>query len=125
MKSTNQLVEELFDLLHVKDNMNIFRNSMLDVYLNENKDMIKYKDEILKFIDKHAGYEALKDEIINLYIEIFDKEELEKLIEFYSTSVGQKTCIKLPELSTKIIQICSSKIENNIEELEKIFDFDD
>lgn len=76
-----------------------------------------YKAVMLKFMDKHMGYENIKMDVAALYAEAFSESELMELAVFYRTPIGQKAMQKLPELTVKGGEYGRKKVQENLGEL--------
>ena len=65
---------------------------------------VKMRKKILEATKSIFNWETLKPAFIQLYAETFTEEELQGMIEFYKTPVGQKWIEKQPELQAATMQ---------------------
>lgn len=61
-------------------------------------------DKFWKEFEDEMNKEAFIDMIVPIYAEHFTKDDVEKLIEFYQTDVGEKYVEKLPTLTKESMQ---------------------
>jgi hypothetical protein len=92
----------------------------LNVQIQQQPSLAPYKEVMLKFFEKHMGFESLKDDLVAIYMEVFTEEELNDIMAFYATPTGRKTLEKLPELSAKGAQLGQSRVQQNIQELQEM-----
>lgn len=62
-------------------------------------------------LDKAVGWNKLKPEMVKLYVSNFTEQEMQELIAFYQSPLGQKVLQKMPVLTAQSAQITQSKIE--------------
>jgi hypothetical protein len=74
------------------------------------------------FMFKYLGWDAVKQDVANLYAQYFTVDDLEQLIKFYSTPVGQKMLLITPELTQKSMAIGSQRVKEHMDELKDIID---
>lgn len=62
-------------------------------------------NQLMEMISQEMTWEKVKDDYIRIYAETFTEEELDEIIKFYQTPVGQKLIAKMPELSRRSIEV--------------------
>ena len=92
----------------------------LNVQIQQQPSLAPYREVMLKFFEKHMGFESLKDDLIAIYVEAFTEDELNDIRAFYETPTGRKTLEKLPELSAKGSQLGQTRVQQNIQELQEM-----
>ena len=112
--------EELLNAMHIDKALQKTIEQMLEVQLQQKPAMQPYKNVMLEFLNKHMSYDSLKDDLVKLYADAFNEDELHEITKFYKTPTGQKTIEKLPELSSKGAQLGAAKVQNNISELKEM-----
>lgn len=70
-------------------------------------------NELREVLHEAMGWEALKDSMTRIVMEIFTKKELEDINAFYKTESGRALARKSPEFSSKF----STLISRNIREV--------
>ena len=121
-----EAAKELTELLGLKDQISLGFNAMLPL-IDEKASELGLDDKgkkelqnILKaWCDKDLDHEALQREIMELYRQAFTEEEIQKLIEFYKTPLGQKTLKVFPEMMQKSVQIGVQEAQAKQEKLMK------
>jgi len=119
-ESRIKAAEELLKVMHLEKALRKTIEQMLEVQLQQKPAMKPYKNVMLKFFNKHMSYDSLKDDLIKLYADAFNEDELHKITKFYKTPTGQQTIEKLPELSSKGARIGAARVQNNISELKEM-----
>ncbi len=92
----------------------------LDIQLQQNPTLVPFKEVMMKFFRKYMSYETLKPDMVKIYADAFTANELKELNAFYSTPTGRKTIQKMPELMAKGSQIGAKRVQDNIQELQKM-----
>ncbi|NNP71358.1 hypothetical protein A7P53_02775 [Acinetobacter defluvii] len=72
----------------------------------------KYLKESNTLILNELNWKALKQDFIQIYAESFSQEEIDGLITFYKTPVGQSTIEKMPMVMNKSMTLMQSKIQS-------------
>jgi len=81
-----------------------------DLGLNNNAftvDMMDDHDEMWKRMSEQLSWENMKNDYINVYAEVFTKEELKGLTEFFNSPIGAAYGEKTPELSMKLMNMAT------------------
>lgn len=69
-----------------------------------------FQQRVLKLVNDKLGWKALEPDFINLYASTYTEEELDGILAFYKSPVGQKMLEKTPELMTKSTEITQQKM---------------
>ncbi len=93
---------------------------MLDLQLRQNPSLVPFKSVMLDFLRKYMSYESLKKEMVDIYAEAFTATELREINAFYQTPTGAKTIRLMPELMAKGGQLGAQKVQDNMEELQRM-----
>lgn len=65
----------------------------------------KYHQKFRLIMVEGLNWEKLKEPMMDAYSKVYSKEEIEALIKFYETPVGQKFLKKTPELMHATVQV--------------------
>ncbi|MFN3580926.1 MAG: DUF2059 domain-containing protein [Pseudomonas sp.] len=65
-------------------------------------------------LDQELAWEAMRDELIELYLPVFTEEEFEQLADFYESEVGRKLMQHLPELTRDSMAISRDRVEEKV-----------
>lgn len=86
----------------------------------EIEDGVTMFDKVMDFLSQELSWESLKDEFADLYADLFTKEELRGLIEFYESPVGQAFTKKTPELMRRTMMISHQRTMEVMPKLERM-----
>lgn len=88
--------------------------------------IINYSQELAKIMQQDLTWAKLEPDMIKIYTEEFTQQEINGMLEFYKTPVGQSTINKMPIIMQKSMQIgykqmneVTPKIMKAVEKLEK------
>jgi uncharacterized protein len=73
-------------------------------------------------LNKAVGWDKLKPDMVSLYTENFDEQEMQQLIAFYQSPLGKKVLEKMPMLTAQSAQLTQSKLENAVPEVNSLLD---
>ncbi|HEV2577828.1 MAG TPA: DUF2059 domain-containing protein [Acidobacteriaceae bacterium] len=116
--------EELFTLLHMDQLMDQLTKSVMqqvqtmtqsmpgaDQATPEQKKLVAdFQQRVLDLVNKRLGWKALEPDFINLYATTYTEEDLDGIIAFYKSPVGQKMLEKTPELMTKSTELTQQRM---------------
>ena len=77
------------------------------------------KDAVTDWFDKEMDFEALAPKMAQIYADEFSEEELNKLLEFYNTPLGQKLLVSMPTLMQKGAAISQEQLQGKQASLQK------
>jgi hypothetical protein len=119
-KSHRKAAEELLESMDMDRLLKSSIDSSLEMQVKANPPLAKFKDVVKKFLTKHMGYAALKEDLIKLYAKEFSEDELKDLTKFNKTPTGKKFLKKAPLLMQKAGELGMKKFQDNKEELMKM-----
>jgi hypothetical protein len=119
-EAQRQQVETLFKLTQMEKKIQESVDSVVQLQIRQNPQLMLHEKTIHKFFNKHIGWTALKDEITDMYMRKFTEKELEEINGFYITPAGQKVITVLPELVQERNQLAMMRLQQNIGELQQI-----
>jgi hypothetical protein len=116
--------EQLFTLLRMDQMMDQLMNGVVkqvqqmtqsmpgaDQATPEQKKMLAdFQQRVLDLVNNKLGWKALEPDFIALYASTYTEEELDGILAFYKSAVGQKMLEKTPELMTKSTEITQQKM---------------
>ena len=118
--SHEQAAQELLEALNLQQNMDEALNQSLKAHVRSNPQMAEYEDVLREFYTKYSGYEALKADIVELYVNAFSEQELRETTAFYKTNTGRKIIGKLPLLMQEGSKIGEQKVRAHRSELDSM-----
>ena len=77
------------------------------------------QEEIMDIMAEELEWDKLKEDYISIYADVFTKEELEGIIAFYKTPVGQKFVEKQPELMQRSMRITQKQMTTIMPKIQK------
>lgn len=113
-------VETLFRLTQMEKKIQESVDSVVQLQIRQNPQLHKHEKTIHQFFTKHIGWDSLKDELADMYMQKFTEKELTDINAFYITPVGQKVITVLPELVQERNQLAMMRLQKNIGELQQI-----
>lgn len=111
-------VEKLFATMEMPITHKATIDRMLQTQMQANPAMAAMRGVLEPFLNKHLGWEAMKEEMVKLYEEAFTEAEIVELEKFYLSPVGRKTLRKLPGLMAKGMATAQQKMQAHMPELQ-------
>ena len=115
-----QQVQTLFKLTQMEKKVNESIDSILQIQLSQNPQLTQREPEMRAFFERQIGWDALKDDVTQMYLRTFSEKELIAINDFYITPVGQKVITALPGLVDERNQLAMTRLQENIVELQQI-----
>jgi hypothetical protein len=75
--------------------------------------------EMMAWFSEFLAWEKVRDIFIDIYIDVFTEDELNELIGFYQSPVGQKMLRKMPELMEKSMQKSQAIFQEKMPEFQQ------
>ncbi len=120
--SHRQAAEELLNVSGMKSSMDRIIVQMVEMQLSQKPVLSPYREVLLQFFNKYLSFNSIKYDFIDIYIEEFSEQELNAIVDFYKTPVGQKTITKLPILMQKGAQVGMAKVKMHQQELREMIE---
>ena len=111
---------KLLNLMNYEALLNQSVAATLDMQLQQNPELMPFKDVMLAFLTKYMGLSSVGPGMIDLYVSYFTATELRELNAFYETDIGKKTIETLPTLQIEAIQLGAMLVEENAAELQSM-----
>lgn len=73
-----------------------------------------YRLRARALLDEQLGWEAIRDELLALYLPVFSEQEFNALSAFYQSPAGSKLLEHLPELTRGSMAIAQARVEQTI-----------
>ncbi len=112
-----RLAVKLLKVTNTDKNIKESLQKMLDAQSAQNPMFKEYRHVLEKFYDKYLNWDAIKNDLAQIYVEAFTTEELKGLIKFYKTPLGKKVAEKLPELTQKGYRMSLENVQKHQGEL--------
>lgn len=75
--------------------------------------------KVMDVVYKQLTWESLKPDMMQIYAEVFTESEIKEITAFYQSPIGQKLIEKMPELTTKSMQLMQKRMVTIMPELQK------
>lgn len=108
---------ELFAAIDMPKVMDQAVEQTLVVQMKANPAMQPYEAVFRRFFAKYLSYEAIKEDLAQMYMQSFSADELAQLSAFYKTELGRKTLETMPELMRKGGELGMSRVQAHLPEL--------
>ena len=118
--SHRQAVEKLFKLTQMEQKVNEGVDNVLLIQLQQSPQLEPHRQALDDFLQKHIGWNSMKDEIAAMYMEMFTEKELNEMNTFYMTPTGQRVITDVPQLVQRRNQLAMQRMQDNIGELQKL-----
>ena len=114
-------VEILFKLTRMEQKINESVQSVAQLQLRQNPNLDKEKRaQLMAFLERHIGWNAVRGDIYEMYMQTFTEEELKTINDFYITTIGQKVIVIVPQLVQERNRLAMQRLQQNIGELQAI-----
>ncbi len=118
--SHKQQVETLFRLTQMEKKIQDSVDSVVELQLRQSPQLGQHEQAVREFFTKYIGWNALQNDITEMYLSTFSEKELEQINAFYITPAGQKVITVLPQLVQQRNQLAMQRLQQNIGELQQI-----
>ena len=113
-----QEVETLFRLTHMEEKINESVQNVAQLQLRQDPSMAQQQDVLMAFLEKYIGWNAIRNELADMYMQTFTVEELQAMNAFYITTTGQKVITTVPQLVQQRNRMAMQRLQENIGELQ-------
>ena len=113
-------VEILFKLTRMEQKINESVESVAQLQLRQNPELVAQRGQLMAFLERHIGWNAVRGDLSGMYMQAFTEEELKTINDFYITPTGQKVITIVPQLVQERNRLAMQRLQNNIGELQKI-----
>ena len=114
-------VEILFKLTRMEQKINDSVDSVAQLQLRQNPNLDAAKrQQLMTFLERHIGWNAVRGDLYEMYMQTFTEEELKTINNFYITTTGQKVIVIVPQLVQERNRLSMQRLQQNIGELQAI-----
>ena len=117
--SHERAAAELVDVVRLEQVTTASITTMTDAMISQNPMLAQLRDVFINFFKEFVRWEELRPEYVRMYREAYSEAELNELIAFYRTPVGQKTVELMPVLMQRGAQIGQKQIQPHLPELQR------
>ena len=114
-------VEILFKLTRMEQKINDSVDSVAQLQLRQNPNLDAAKrQQLMAFLERYIGWNAVRADLYEMYMQTFTEEELKTINDFYITTTGQKVIVIVPQLVQERNRLSMQRLQQNIGELQAI-----
>ena len=113
-------VEILFKLTKMEQKVNESVASVAQLQLQQNPALESKHELLVGFLNRHIGWDAMRGDITEMYMQTFTEDELKTMNDFYITTTGQKVITIVPQLVQDRNKLAMMRLQQNIGELQQI-----
>ena len=114
-------VEILFKLTRMEQKINDSVDSVAQLQLRQNPNLdAEKRQQLMAFLERYIGWNAVRADLYEMYMQTFTEEELKTINDFYITTTGQKVIVIVPQLVQERNRLSMQRLQQNIGELQAI-----
>lgn len=124
------LAEEMLEVSQassVLDNMSkqvdaMFAQTVQQMNLTKDKqaEAEKYQQRLNTIMKEELSWDKLKGQFVDVYVDVFSEEELEELVAFYKSPLGQKLIVKMPQLMQESMGLAQKQMQSIIPKIKAL-----
>ena len=118
--SHRQAVEELFAQIDMAVTVDQTVQQVAAALTGAVPEDMGYRDAVDAYVHKYIGWEALKDEVVALYVKTFTEPEVQGLITFYNTEAGRKLLAQSPAIGQEVSASVHRRLVEHSPELKQM-----
>ena len=119
-KGHMEQVDILFKLTRMEEKIDESVQSIAQLQLRQNPALAAKSDQLMAFLEKHIGWNAVKADLYAMYMQTFTEDELKTINDFYITPTGQKVIVIVPQLVQERNRLAMQRLQENVGELQQI-----
>ena len=113
-------VEILFKLTRMQQKIDESVESVAQLQLRQNPALAAKNDQLMAFLERHIGWNAVKADLYAMYMQTFTEDELKTINDFYITPLGQKVIVIVPQLVQERNRLAMQRLQENVGEFQAI-----
>ena len=113
-------VERLFTLTQVQQKIDDSVQSVAALQLQQTPQLTAHRDALTAFLERHIGWNALHEDLVQMYLQAFTEQELDTINAFYSTPAGRKVITVVPQLVQQRNRLAMQRLQENIGDLQQL-----
>jgi hypothetical protein len=114
-------VEILFKLTRMEQKINDSVDSVAQLQLRQNPNLdAEKRQQLMAFLERYIGWNAVRADLYEMYMQTFTEEELKTINDFYITTTGQKVIVIVPQLVQERNRLSMQRLQQYIGELQAI-----
>jgi hypothetical protein len=132
--SKHAKVKELFQLTYMENRMQqtkaaamaqaqAFASQQLALFglpENQNKDAAAYYNKLYALVATRYDWNTLEPAYEQIYVDLYTEQELDGILAFYKSPVGQALLSKTPEATSKMLEISKQQMQLLTPQIQKL-----
>lgn len=110
-------VLELFTLMDMRAALAQNTEAVLRSQIEGNPALASFAPKLRMFFARYLGWDALKDELVGIYLRAFTEDEVQQLVAFYKSPVGRKALLQMPQLMAQTETIGLARVQEHMADL--------
>ena len=116
-----QGMDKLLKIIQFEESVQASIDFAVETILENYPDQKQNESEIKKILGECINIDNMRKDIIEIYTNLFTKEEIEEMISFYETKVGKKILEKNPEITSFMMERTQGSLTKGLEKLDELF----
>jgi uncharacterized protein len=126
------ITEELLVLNNVESNVQRMLTQIKDLQMNQletlgltagkTKEAKVLQERLFAILEAELSWESMKEEYIDVYTDVFTREELHALLDFSRSEMGRNINAKMPLLMEKSMQIGHLRAQKAMPKMQEILE---
>lgn len=113
-------VERLFTLTRLQQKIDEGVDNVAALQLQQNPELAPRREAIMAFLEQYIGWNALHEDLVQMYLQAFSEQELATINTFYSSPAGQKIITTVPELVQQRNRLAMQRLQEHMAEFREI-----
>ncbi|MGA2130934.1 MAG: DUF2059 domain-containing protein [Bryobacteraceae bacterium] len=115
------VLDQYHTLIQEQIQKSIEADGRLQAYSKDIEPVVtEYENKVFAELQKALNWTELKPRMVSLYADEFSEEELTAIVAFYKTTAGQSFLKKMPELTTKAMQVGQQQVQSAMPEIQRL-----
>ena len=93
-------------------------DQMIEVQIQQDPMMQPYRHVLQEFFGTYMSYETLRDQYVEIYVDYFSADELNRLADFYETALGTKLISLGSDIVSEQMQIAIYEVSRHSHKLQ-------
>jgi hypothetical protein len=123
--SKHAKIQELFTVLHLDKTMKLVMDAVLKQVKDASQQQLvgvtltdaqqkkfdDFQQKVFDIVNDQMSWAKIEPDYIKLYDDAYTEEQIDGILSFYKSPVGQAMIAKSPELTTKSLQISQGRMQ--------------
>lgn len=97
---------------------NMAREQMAEAPAEEIDKAMEHMDRVYAKVQDSFSWKNIRSTFVEIYADVFTADEIQAMIDFYTTPIGKKFIEKQPELTTRTMQSMQGLMKNMMEDVQ-------